>query len=45
MKDRNGEKVDLSKDGFYDGKIFDYVDKLEEDDESVLSSLQLGNLT
>ena len=42
MKDRSGEKVDLSKDGFFNEKIFDYVEKLEEEDETVLASLEFG---
>ena len=42
MKDRNGEKVDLSKDKFFDEKIFDFVEKLEDEDDSVLASLEFG---
>ena len=42
MKDRNGEKVDLSKEGFFEGKIFDFVEKFEQEDDSILASLEFG---
>ncbi|CAG5104447.1 Oidioi.mRNA.OKI2018_I69.chr1.g1258.t1.cds [Oikopleura dioica] len=40
MKDRKGEKVDLSEESFFEGKIFDFVDKFEQEDESILASLE-----